>query len=167
MKDIYVQFRGKYKVEGESRDSEHKDWLEVNSWNHAIRQPKSATASSVGGHTAERCEHADMTFLKDLDSTSPKLWEACSAGYTFDEVQIDFYRANGDKRIKYLEIKLKHVLLSHVTPSVAGEGVPTELFGLKYAAVEWIYTQQTIEGTSKGAVTKKWSLSKNTPTYTA
>lgn len=29
MKDIYVQFRGKYKVDGESRDSEHKDWLEV------------------------------------------------------------------------------------------------------------------------------------------
>ena len=39
MKDIYVQFRGKYKVDGESRDSEHKDWLEVNSWTHNIRQP--------------------------------------------------------------------------------------------------------------------------------
>ena len=92
MKDIYIQFRGKYKIDGESRDSEHKGWLEVNTWDHLIRQPKSATASSVGGHTSERCEHADMTFMKDLDSTSPKLWEACSAGYTFDEIQIDFYQ---------------------------------------------------------------------------
>lgn len=41
MKDIYVEFRGKYKVDGESRDSEHKGWLEVNSWSHNIRQPKS------------------------------------------------------------------------------------------------------------------------------
>ncbi len=49
------------------------------------------------------------------------LWEACSAGYTFDEVQIDFYRANGDKRIKYLQIKLKHVLVSSVTPTVNDE----------------------------------------------
>jgi type VI secretion system secreted protein Hcp len=32
MKDIYVECRGKYKVDGESRDSEHKGWLEVNSW---------------------------------------------------------------------------------------------------------------------------------------
>ncbi len=48
MKDIYVEFRGKYKVDGESRDSEHKGWLEVNSWSHNIRQPKSATSSSVG-----------------------------------------------------------------------------------------------------------------------
>lgn len=70
MKDIYIQFRGKYKIDGESRDSEHKGWLEVNTWDHLIRQPKSATASSVGGHTSERCEHADMTFIKDLDSTS-------------------------------------------------------------------------------------------------
>jgi type VI secretion system secreted protein Hcp len=166
MKDIYIQFRGKYKVDGESRDSEHKDWLEINSWGHQIRQPKSATASSVGGHTAERAEHDDMVFFKDLDATSPKLWEACSAGYTFDEVQIDFYRANGDKRVKYLQIKLKHVLISNVRPEVMAEGVPTEAFGLKYAAVEWTYTQQSIDGASKGAVTKKWSLSNNTATYT-
>ena len=88
MKDIYIEFRGKYKVDGESRDSEHKGWLEVNSWSHNIRQPKSATSSSVGGHTAERVEHSDMVFVKDLDATSPKLWEACSAGYTFDEVML-------------------------------------------------------------------------------
>ena len=47
MKDIYVQFIGKYKVDGESRDTEHKDWLEVNSWSHKIRQPKSATSEVV------------------------------------------------------------------------------------------------------------------------
>ncbi len=122
---------------------------------------------SVGGHTAERVEHSDMVFVKDLDATSPKLWEACSAGYTFDEVQIDFYRANGDKRIKYLQIKLKHVLVSSVTPTVNEEGVPTEAFGLKYAAVEWTYNQQDINGTAKGAVTKKWSLSNNTASYAA
>ena len=54
MKDIYVQFRGKYKADGESRDSEHKRWHEVKYWSQNIRQPKSSTSSSVGGHTAER-----------------------------------------------------------------------------------------------------------------
>ena len=67
MKDIYIKFTGKYKIDGESRDTEHKKWLEVNSWSHNIRQPKSATSSSVGGHTAERVEHSDMIFVKDLD----------------------------------------------------------------------------------------------------
>jgi type VI secretion system secreted protein Hcp len=165
MKDIYVQFNGKFKIEGESADSQHAKWLEVGSWSSSIRQPKSATASSAGGHTAERCEHEDMSFVKDLDLTSPKLWEACSAGYTFDEVVIDFMRADGAQRVKYLQIKLKNALISSVSPSVAQEGLPTETFTLKYAAIEWTYTKQDIAGGAKGNSNGKWSLAKNTNTY--
>lgn len=165
MKDIYVQFKGKYDIKGESRDNDHKEWIEVSSWAHQIRQPKSATASTAGGFTAERCEHDEMIFVKDLDLTSPRLWEACSAGHTFDEVTIDFMRADGDKRVKYLEIKLKHVLVSAVSPTVQGEGIPVEQFALKYAAVQWTYTAQDIKGGTKGNKIAKWSLAKNTPTY--
>lgn len=166
MKDIYVQFNGKFKIDGESSDRDHAKWLEVTSWAHSISQPKSATASSAGGHTAERCVHGDMVFVKDLDITSPKLWEACSAGHTFDEVVIDFMRADGDAPVKYLSIKLKHVLISSVAPSVAGEGIPTETFTLTYAAVQWTYTAQAIAGGQKGNSAGAWSLAKNNNTYT-
>ena len=166
MKDIYVQFKGRYTIDGESRDSEHGKWLEVNSWSHDIRQPKSATSSTAGGHTSERCEHGDMIFTKDLDLTSPKLWEVASAGYTFDEVTIDFMRADGGRRVKYLTIKLKHALISRVTPTVASEGLPTESFALKYASVQWQYQQQKVEGGgTSGSTQTAWSLSKNTNTY--
>lgn len=170
MKDIYVQFVGKFPIDGETRDVDHagKKCLEVTSWAHNIRQPKSATASTAGGHTSERCEHADMVFTKDMDKTSPKLWEACSAGYTYDEVIIDFMRADGGKRFMYLQIKLKNVIISEVTPSVLSEGIPTESFKLKYAAVNWVYDAQKIEGNSAsgGKVPANWSLSKNNNTYT-
>ncbi len=167
MKDIYVQFKGRYTIDGESRDAEHGKWLEVGSWAHDIRQPKSATSSTAGGHTSERCEHADMVFTKDMDLTSPKLWEACSAGYTFDEITIDFMRADGGTRVKYLQIKLKNALISEVTPSVSAEGLPSEVFKLKYASVQWIYSQQKIEGGgTSGSVTTAWSLSKNNNQYT-
>lgn len=164
MKDIYVKFTPD--VKGESRDGSFKGQLEVTSWQHLIRQPKSATASTAGGHTAERCEHGEMIFTKDIDSTSPVLWEHCSAGKTFDEVEINFMRASGDNRINYLQIRLKHVLISSVTPSVVSEGLPTEAFGLKYAAVKWIYTQQGIDGKVQPKVEKNWSLSQNKNTYT-
>lgn len=166
MKDIYVQFKGRYTIDGESADKEHGKWLEVNSWSHDIRQPKSATSSTSGGHTSERCEHGDMVFTKDLDLTSPKLWEAASAGYTFDEVTIDFMRADGAQRVKYLTIKLKHALISRVTPVVDSEGLPKETFSLKYASVQWQYQQQKIEGGgTSGSNQTAWSLSKNTNTY--
>lgn len=167
MKDIYIQFKGKYDVKGESRDAEHKDWIEVSSWNHTIKQPKSATASTAGGHTAERCEHGDMILVKELDLTSPRVWEACSAGHTFDEVLIDFMRADGDKRVKYLNIKLKNVLIAMVTPNISGEGIPTETFALKYAAVEWTYTAQDIKGGQKGQKVGKWSLATNKAAFEA
>ena len=166
MKDIYVKFSGKYKIDGESRDSKHVGWIEVGAWAHDIRQPKSATSSTAGGHTSERCEHGDMIFTKDLDLTSPKLWEAASAGHTFDEVAIDFMRADGHERVTYLTIKLKHALISRVTPQVSAEGLPTETFALKYAAVQWLYNQQKIEGNGTlGKNQAAWSLAKNTNTY--
>lgn len=176
MKDIYVKFTGPYNgkdIKGESRDggpgSAHTEpWLEVTSWSHYIRQPKSATASTAGGHTAERCEHGEMVFTKDLDSVSPQLWEAASAGTLYNEVEIHFMRANGTSdRVMYLKIKLRKAIISSVTPSVDKEGLPTETFGLKYSAVEWTYTKQKMDGTKGAGVIGMWSLSTNKATFDA
>lgn len=167
MKDIYVKFDGP-NIKGESDDKDHAGWIEVNSWSHAISQPKSATASSAGGHTAERCEHDDMVFEKVLDLVSPQLYQACSSGQTFKEVTINFMRADGDgARVKYLEVKLKNAIISSVAPSIQGEGLPVEKFGLKYAAIQWKYTQQKSEGGSGGTSQGAWSLTKNDKTFNA
>lgn len=165
MKDIYIKF-GNPEIKGESQDKDHKDWIEVNSWRHSIVQPRSATASTAGGHTAERCEHGEMVFQKDMDVVSPLLYQHASGGSTFDEVTVEFFRADGEgKRVRYLEIKLKYVLIASVTPSVISEGVPSESFSLKYAAVQWKYTQQKIGGNQGGNSQGAWSLTKNDKTY--
>lgn len=165
MKDIYLKFEGgDTKIEGESRDESHPKWLEALSWNHLIRQPKSATASTSGGHTAERCEHGDMIFTKDIDSTSPSLWLACSQGDTYNKVTIEFMRASGKDKVKYLEIVLNHVIVSSVTPCVREEGLPTETIALKYASVKWTYTVQGIDGKKGGSNPQMWSLAKNKAT---
>ncbi len=165
MKDIYVKFEGgDTKIEGESRDDKHPKWLEVTSWNHVISQPKSATSSTAGGHTAERCEHGDMIFVKDIDSTSPSMWLACSQGDTFKKVTIEFMRASGKERVNYLTIVLNNVIVSSIAPAVAGEGLPTETFGLKYASVKWTYTVQGIDGKKGANNPQMWSLSKNKAT---
>ena len=165
MKDIYVKF-GNPAIKGESQDKDHKDWIEVLSWEHNIKQPRSATASTAGGHTAERCEHGEMIFTKDMDVVSPLLYQHASGGTTFDEVTIDFMRADGEgKRVKYLEIKLKNAILGAVDAKVAAEGLPTDKFSLKYAAVQWKYTQQKIGGNQGGHSQGAWSLTKNDKTY--
>jgi type VI secretion system secreted protein Hcp len=167
MQDIYVNITGP-NLQGESQDKDHANWIEAKSFQHLIVQPKSATASTAGGHTAERCEHSEMILTKDVDVVSPQLAQYCSGGQTFGEVTIDFMRADGDgKRVKYLQIKLKNVIVASIGTTVNGEGLPVETFGLKYAAVQWAYTQQKIGGGQGGTSQGAWSLTKNDKTYTA
>ncbi|MBX3680512.1 Hcp family type VI secretion system effector [Cognatazoarcus halotolerans] len=178
MKDIYVEFKGS-DIKGDSRDQKHKDTVEVYSWSHLIRQPKSATASSSGGHTAERCEHGEMVFTKDIDGSSPKLWQACSSGIVVNDVVVYFYRAFGGKnntgspgstqnRHQYLKIELKNAIVASVSPVVSSEGIPQETFTLKYSAVKWTYDELNIDGNKSGKVNIQgaWNLAKNTPNLT-
>lgn len=185
MKDIYIEFKNSA-IKGDVRDSKFgsgsatsqnsKPTIEVDSWAHVIRQPKSASSSTAGGHTSERTEHGEMVFVKDIDSASPKIWQACSQGLVTPDVEISFFRASGqtqsfntgaaNQRVEYLKIRLKNVLISHVAPSVTEEGLPKETFGLKYSAVEWIYSASTLDGKSVNATgTGAWNLATNTATF--
>lgn len=55
--DAYLQIDG---MKGESQDAEHLGWIECIDVNFGVDQPKSATASTAGGHTAERAEFDDI-----------------------------------------------------------------------------------------------------------
>jgi type VI secretion system secreted protein Hcp len=59
--DVYLQIDG---IKGESGDSKHPGWIECESVGWAVTQPRSATASTGGGHTAERAELTEISFTK-------------------------------------------------------------------------------------------------------
>jgi type VI secretion system secreted protein Hcp len=179
MKDIYVDFKSSNDIKGDSRDKLHANTVEVYSWSHTMRQPKSATASAAGGHTAERVEHGEMIFTKDIDGASPKLYQACSSGLVVNDVIIYFYRALGGRnttgapgssqsRHQYLKIELKNVIVASVSPVVNEEGIPKETFSLKYSAVLWTYDELNIDGSKTGKVNIRgaWNLANNTPNLT-
>ncbi|MDR0587769.1 MAG: type VI secretion system tube protein Hcp [Burkholderiales bacterium] len=165
MKDIYVKFTTP-NVEGESQDKDHAGWIEVSTWSQRIIQPRSKTASTAGGHSSERAEHAPIVITKEEDVTSPLLYQYASGGQTFDEVVIEFYRADGEgNRVKYKEVKLKHAMIQEIY-STAGEGaLPTDVIAIKYAAIQWTHTKQKIGGNQSGKTQGAWSLTKNDKTY--
>ena len=90
--DVYLQIDG---IKGESADDKHKDWIECKSVNWGVIQPKSATASTGGGHTAERCEHEEIALTKLADLSSPVLLQTCSSGKTIPKAKLEFMRADG------------------------------------------------------------------------
>jgi type VI secretion system secreted protein Hcp len=153
-------------IRGESQDSTHGEWLEILAWSQGAFQPRSATSSTSGGHTSERCEHAPMTFVKYIDLVSPLLYQHLSGGTTFDEVTVEFFRADGEgNRVKYLEIKMKHVIISRVCSSIAEGFSPVDEFSLKFAAIQWRYERQSTAGNIIGNTLGAWSLTKNNRTY--
>jgi len=157
--DVYLHIDG---IKGESTDDRHKDWIECKSVSWAVEQPRSATSSTGGGHTAERCEHRDVVITKLADLASPILLQTCSAGRTIPKAKLEFMRADAQgERVKYFEIELDNVLIGAVSPSVSEGDILTEEVGFKFSKVRWKYTQQRISGGAGGNTSGGWDLATN------
>lgn len=157
--DVYLQIDG---IKGESADDAHKEWIECSSVHWGIVQPRSATASTAGGHTAERAELSDIAFHKLTDISSPILMQTCAAGRTLPKAKFEFMRADGEGvRIKYFEMELENVLIGHVIPSVDPGVMMSENVGLKFSKVRWKYTRQRLAGGNGGNTAGGWDLATN------
>lgn len=157
--DVYLQIDG---IKGESTDDKHKDWIECTSVTWGVKQPRSATASTGGGHTAERCEHEEVVIDKLADLSSPVLLQTCSAGKTIPKAKLEFMRADGQgDRIKYFEIELENVLIGAIKPKVEEGSIIQEKVGLKFSKIKWKYTQQKVTGGAGGNTSGGWDLATN------
>ncbi|XYJ08949.1 Hcp family type VI secretion system effector [Telluria sp. B2] len=157
--DVYLQIDG---IKGESMDDKHKDWIECTSVTWGVKQPRSATASTGGGHTAERCEHEEVVIDKLADLSSPVLLQTCSAGKTIPKAKLEFMRADGQgDRIKYFEIELENVLIGAIKPKVEEGAIIQEKVGLKFSKIKWKYTQQKVTGGAGGNTSGGWDLAAN------
>lgn len=157
--DVYLQIEG---IKGESADSTHAGWIECLSVNLGVKQPKSATASTAGGHTAERAELSEIGIAKLADLATPLLFQACASGKTYPKAKLEFLRADGENApIKYLEISLESVLVGHWTTAVSEGGMPAESFGLKFAKIVMRYTKQKVAGGASGNTAGGWDAAHN------
>lgn len=148
-------------IKGESTDKDHKDWVAVLRYDHAVTQPPSVTQKSAGGRSAEEVDHSEFTIVKLVDAATPKLYEAACKGTHIPEVTIELWRAGGDKPVKYMEFKLKEVLISGVIHNGDPNGpqqFPTETVKLTYGSIEWTYTKQKPDGSAAGNVAAKWNV---------
>jgi len=157
--DVYLQIDG---IKGESADSTHQGWIELTSASWGVAQPKSATASTAGGHTAERCEHRTLSLTKLADLASPILMQTCSMGKTIPKAKLEFMRADSDgKPVKYYEVELENVMIASMDQAAHEGSILYDAIGLKFSKVKWKYTQQKVGGGSGGNTAGGWDLATN------
>lgn len=157
--DVYLQLEG---IRGESSDSQHRDWMECEQVSWRVIQPQSATSSTGGGHSAERCYHTGVDLRKLTDLASPLLLQYCSTGRTIPSAKLEFYRADGTgERVKYMAIELTNVIVTDVAPGVYEGELMSEHVTLGYSKVKWQYIQQRVGGGTNGLVVGSWDLATN------
>jgi type VI secretion system secreted protein Hcp len=157
--DVYLQIDG---IKGESQDSTHQGWIEITAAQWGVAQPKSATASTAGGHTAERCEHRTLSLNKISDLSSPILMQHCSMGRTIRRAKLEVMRADGQGNpVKYYEVELENVLIASMDQLVSEGNVLHDAIGLRFSKVKWKYTQQKIAGGIGGCTAGGWDLAGN------
>jgi type VI secretion system secreted protein Hcp len=157
--DVYLQIGD---IKGESQDSMHQGWIELISAQWGVTQPRSATASTGGGHTAERCEHRTLALSKLADLASPMLMQHCSMGKTIPKAKLEFMRADGDgKPVKYYQVELENVMIANMEQMISQGNILHDNIGLRFSKVKWSYTQQKIGGGAGGNTSGSWDLAAN------
>jgi type VI secretion system secreted protein Hcp len=157
--DTFVNIDG---IEGESTDSKHSGWIEALNYSAGASQTVSTTASSAGGAAGERTDIKPFTFTKQVDSSSPKLFQACAAGTHFDKIIIALHRAGGTEKIKFLEYELSNCILCDVSINGGSEDLPSESISINFGKIIITYSKQRRDGGGlAGNISAGWDLQKN------
>ncbi len=160
--DGFLQVQG---IKGDSSDSAHKEWIEIQAFSHSVTQKTGGAASAQGTHAGGRADHADFSIVKRLDTASSPLFLHCCTAKPIPEIKIQLCRAMGEKTT-FMEYIMKDVIVSSIRPSGSTEGddlIPLEEVAFRYGEIQLAYTPTDPRsgGKTGPAVKAAWSTLEN------
>jgi type VI secretion system secreted protein Hcp len=144
-------------IKGESQDAKHKEEIDVYSWSWGVAQ--SGTMAAGGGGGAGKANFHDLTFVHNVDKSSPNLLKACASGKHIPEATI-VQRKAGEGQQEYIVVKMTDVMITNVSSSGSG-GDMTESVALQFAKVELEYKPQKADGSLDAGLFFKYDLKQN------
>lgn len=146
-------------LKGESRDSVHKEEIDVLAWSWGVSNSGSAQQGSGAG--AGKCNVQDLSFTKYIDKSSCDLLLAACNGKHFPTATLTVRKA-GEKPLEYLVITMTDLLITSVsTGGSGGEDRLTENVTLNFAKVKVDYKEQTATGAVGATPTMNWNIASN------
>lgn len=146
-------------VKGESRDSKHKDEVDILAWSWGMSQSGTTHAGPGGG--AGKVSVQDLSLTKYVDKSSPVLMMATCNGKHYKEALLTVRKA-GETPLEYLKITMKEVIVSAVsTGGSGGEDRLTENVTLNFAEFKVEYKPQKADGTGDAAVEAAFHIAEN------
>lgn len=132
-------------IRGDSEVANYEDWIRIESFQGGIQAPVVAP-----GEPASEAELADFNFTKNVDRSSPSLFQACAEQRVFDDVVLDMCTVRDGEALPVISYRLAGCRITSIFPSGHDQGDGfTNLFEqmtLNAESVEWRYTPYDHEG---------------------
>ncbi|MEM0907216.1 MAG: type VI secretion system tube protein Hcp [Pseudomonadota bacterium] len=139
--DFFLKLDG---IKGESKDSKHKDEIDLLAWSWGLTQQGNVHLGGGSGAGKANCQ--DISATKYVDLSSPVIARFCASGKHIKEANLVVRKA-GDKPLEYMKIKLTDVLISsYQTGGSSGDDRIIESLSLNFAKVEYQYFTQAASG---------------------
>ncbi len=146
-------------LKGESKDSVHKEEIDVLAWSWGLSN--SGSAQQGGGMGAGKVNVQDLSFTKYIDKSSPDLMLAACNGKHYDKALLTVRKA-GEQPLEYLLITMEDLIVTSVsTGGSGGEDRLTENVTLNFAKVKVQYKEQTATGGVGDKPEMGWDIAGN------
>jgi type VI secretion system secreted protein Hcp len=146
---LIVEGDNQGKIEGSCKVKGHEGKILIQAVDHVIEIPKNAQTGLPAGKRI----HLPMNVTKEIDKSSPKLFQALTSGEHMKDVTLEYYRITpkGTEE-KYYTVKLENAILTNMrawTPNCLdavqkGMGHMEDL-AFTYEKVTWTFEPDGIE----------------------
>ncbi len=154
----YLELSG---IKGESTANKDSNAIDVDYF--AFGDEASTNRLGAGGAGAGRVHFDDLTIKKDIDSSSPQLFEDSASGQHIQKAVLIAVKDEGASQQEYLKITLSNVVVSSYqveSQQPAGDG-EVETVTLEFQQINYQYEAQNADGSSSTPSTVSWNISEN------
>jgi type VI secretion system secreted protein Hcp len=148
-------------IKGESKDSAHKEEIDIEKFQWGMSQ--SGSMHQGGGGGAGKVNIGNLCLHKSMDKSSPNLMMACSSGKHYPEATLTLRKAGGSSPVEYTIITLKEVMVASYNADAGNSDESVEeTLSLNFGKVEVSYQPQKADGSKEGGPIKYgWNIREN------
>ena len=150
----YLKYDG---IDGESKDTDHKDWIDILSASQSIMHPAGSSAASPAA------DPTDFVVTKYIDKSTPKLALACCNGQHSPRVIVEF-TSDDQRHLTYLQIEMTNVLVTSygLSSNSTDDPVPVDQVSLNFEKIKWTYYEYDAGGRLVAEHATSWDFKTNT-----
>ena len=134
---IYMKYAG---IEGASTTKGLEKWIVVDSFQYGVNRSMTSPSRASLSREASEVNISEIVITKQMDKSSPKLWQEAVGGVLDSKVEFKFTTAAKGETTIYAHFTLDDCGISAYSMSSGADTKPTESLSINFTKITWSYT---------------------------